>query len=99
MKPKLYKIKSLRIVNEQHLPSLPKKIKSAVIDAIDEQLTTNPTNAGESLCRSLKGHRRIAVDNYRVVYRVNTVKYEVIIIAIGHRNTIYKEARKILHRH
>ncbi|WP_395463583.1 type II toxin-antitoxin system RelE/ParE family toxin [Wolbachia endosymbiont of Cantharis cryptica] len=99
MKPKLYKIRSLKNVNEQDLPSLPKKIRSAVIDIIDDQLTVDPTNSGEPLRRSLKGHRRVAVDDYRIVYRVNTVKYEVIIITIGHRDIIYKKARKILHRH
>ncbi|MDX5487949.1 MAG: type II toxin-antitoxin system RelE/ParE family toxin [Wolbachia endosymbiont of Andrena praecox] len=84
---------------ERDLPSLPKTVRSRVISAIKERLTVDPINLGEVLHHSLKGCRRLRVGDYRTIYHVNTAKYEVTIVTIGHRDTIYEKARKILRRH
>ncbi|WP_265025569.1 type II toxin-antitoxin system RelE family toxin [Wolbachia endosymbiont of Rhagoletis indifferens] len=58
-----------------------------------------PINLGEALNHSLKGRRRLRVGDYRIIYHVNTVEYEVTIVTVGHRDTIYEKARKILSKH
>ncbi|WP_339048063.1 type II toxin-antitoxin system RelE/ParE family toxin [Candidatus Mesenet endosymbiont of Phosphuga atrata] len=90
MKIKHYKIKFLKNVTEKDLPALPLTIESRVKKAIDERLTIDPINLGEPLRYSFKGHRRLRVGDYRILYRVDKIKHTVIITEIGHRGTIYK---------
>ncbi|WP_245611038.1 MULTISPECIES: type II toxin-antitoxin system RelE family toxin [unclassified Wolbachia] len=47
-------------------------------------------NLGESLYYRFKGQKRLRVGDYRVIYSVNIIKYEVVITEIGHRKDIYK---------
>ncbi|WP_341823170.1 type II toxin-antitoxin system RelE/ParE family toxin [Wolbachia endosymbiont (group A) of Clivina fossor] len=96
---KPYTIKYLKRVREEDIPSLPENIKTGIKKAIRERLTVDPIKLGEPLHHSLKGHKRLRVSNYRIIYRVNTVEHKVTIVAIGHRDTIYEKARKILSRH
>ncbi|WP_434732356.1 type II toxin-antitoxin system RelE family toxin [Wolbachia endosymbiont of Zygogramma bicolorata] len=96
---KPYTIKYLKSVREEDIPSLPENIKTGIKKAVRERLTVDPIKLGELLHHSLKGHRRLRVSNYRIIYRVNTVEHKVTIVAIGHRDTIYEKARKILSRH
>ena len=99
MEIKHYKVKFLNNVTEKDLPALPVTIESRVNKAIQERLTVDPVNLGEPLYYSFKGFRRLRVGDYRVVYHVNTVKYEVNIVAIGHRDTIYEKALKIINKY
>ena len=46
---------------------------------------------GKPLRYSLKGHRRLRVSDYRIVYRIEAEKNSVLIIAIKHRKDIYEE--------
>lgn len=85
-----YKIKSLKSVVERDLPNLPKTIRLRVQSAIKERLTIDPINLGEPLHHSLKGHRRLRVGDYRVIYKVNQQAHIVVITEIGHRDDIYK---------
>ena len=55
--------------------------------AIEERLMVDPITFGKPLRYSLKGHRRLRVSDYRVVYRIENKS--VIIIAIKHRKDIY----------
>ncbi|MES2504791.1 MAG: type II toxin-antitoxin system RelE/ParE family toxin [Myxococcota bacterium] len=45
---------------------------------------------GKPLRYSLKGHRRLRVGDYRVVYRIEPQNQTVVIIAIKHRKDIYE---------
>ncbi|CAN2105018.1 type II toxin-antitoxin system RelE/ParE family toxin [Wolbachia endosymbiont of Drosophila malagassya] len=91
-----YTIIFLRNVLKKNLPDLPKTIRSRVVDAIHDRLTVDPLNLGKPLHHSFKGHRRLRVSDYRIIYSVNTVKHAVTIVAVGHRDTIYEEALKII---
>ncbi|MGL9759604.1 MAG: type II toxin-antitoxin system RelE family toxin [Wolbachia sp.] len=91
-----YAIVFLKNVLKKNIPDLPKTIRSRVVDAIHDRLTVDPLNLGKPLHHSFKGHRRLRVSDYRIIYGVNTVKYVVIIVAVGHRDTIYEEALKII---
>ncbi|WP_265036450.1 type II toxin-antitoxin system RelE family toxin [Wolbachia endosymbiont (group A) of Anomoia purmunda] len=84
-----YKIKFLKKVNERDLPALPKTIKLSALKAIKERLTVSPDKVGKSLSHELKGHRRIRVGDYRVVYQVNNLECIVTITGIRHREYIY----------
>ena len=74
-------------VIKSHIPALSTKVKSLIKKAIEERLMVDPITFGKPLRYSLKGHRRLRVSNYRVVYRIEN-KF-VIIIAIKHRKDIY----------
>ncbi|WP_395463571.1 type II toxin-antitoxin system RelE/ParE family toxin [Wolbachia endosymbiont of Cantharis cryptica] len=84
-----YKIKFLKKVTERDLPDLPKTIKSRALKAIKERLTVSPDKVGKPLSHELKGHRRIRVGDYRVVYQVNNLERIVTVTGIRHREYIY----------
>lgn len=73
------------------LPSLPKSAKDMIKRAIENRLTTAPAQYGKPLRRSLAGHRRLRVADYRVIYRINETAKTVYIVAIGIRQDIYEE--------
>lgn len=76
-------------VVKKHIPSLPQNAKALIKKAIEERLTVNPIGFGKPLQYSLKGHRRIRVSNYRIIYRIQPETNTVIIVAIDHRKDIY----------
>ncbi|WP_320157481.1 MULTISPECIES: type II toxin-antitoxin system RelE/ParE family toxin [unclassified Wolbachia] len=85
-----YNIIFIESVLEKNLPALPKTIRLRIINAINKRLTIDPINLGEPLYYRFKGQRRLRVGDYRVIYSVNIIKYEVVITEIGHRKDIYK---------
>jgi len=74
-------------IHKDDLAHIPQNIKSIIRKAIEERLTTAPLDYGEPLRQSLKGHRKLRVGDYRVVYRVESGT--VIILKIGHRKDVY----------
>lgn len=96
---KRYTIKYLKHVLKRNLPSLPEAIKPKIKDTIRECLTADPIGNGVLLRNRLKGHRRIRIDDHRIIYRVNTAERKVIIVSIGHRDNIYKQAILDLLKH
>ena len=87
----LYQIRYLKVVAESHIPSLPARYKNTIKKAIDERLRTNPLVFGKPLRYSLKGHRRLRVGDYRVVYRIQPEEKTVLTVAILHRKKVYKD--------
>jgi mRNA interferase RelE/StbE len=85
----VYTIEYLSIVVEEDIPKLPKSTKIIIQKAIEERLMINPIGFGKPLRYSLKGHRRLRVSDYRIVYRIDINKHTVIIVAIKHRKDIY----------
>jgi mRNA interferase RelE/StbE len=88
---KLYRIEYLASVVEEDIPALPKTAKITIEKAIVSRLMIDPVGYGKPLRYSLKGHRRLRVGDYRVIYRIDAENNIVIIIAIKHRKDIYKE--------
>lgn len=86
---KPYNIEYLEAVVKDDIPALPKKIQSAIKKAIDERLMMDPIGFGKPLRYSLKGHRRLRVSDYRIVYRIEPKTNTVLIVAIKHRKDIY----------
>lgn len=84
-----YTIKYLDIVVKEDIPNLQPTIRTMIKKAIEERLTLDPIGFGKPLRYSLKGHRRLRVSDYRIVYRIDN--NTVIIVAIKHRKDVYDE--------
>ena len=88
---KAYLIEYLSSVIKEDIPLLPKKIKTHIKKAIEERLMVDPIGFGKPLRYSLRGHRRLRVGDYRVVYRIDAESHIVLIVAIKHRKNIYED--------
>jgi len=77
---KLYTIDYLSTVVKEDIPALPASAKKIIKKAIEERLMFDPIGFGKPLRYSLKGHRRLRVSDYRIVYRVD----------IKHRKDVYE---------
>ncbi|MBP9693137.1 MAG: type II toxin-antitoxin system RelE/ParE family toxin [Alphaproteobacteria bacterium] len=84
-----FEIRYLEEVVEEHIPNLPSSAKALIKKVIEDRLTVNPIAFGKPLRYSLKGHRRLRVSDYRIVYRIDDKI--VIIIAIMHRKDVYED--------
>ena len=85
-----YQILYLETVVKNDIPLLPKAARTIIKRAIEERLMIDPIGFGKPLRYSLKGHRRLRVNNSRIIYRIDSEKHQVIIIAIQHRKDVYK---------
>ena len=74
---------------KEDIPKLPKRVQKTIKQAIEERLMVDPIGFGKPLRYSLKGHRRLRVGDYRIVYRIDAENSTVIIIAIKHRKEVY----------
>lgn len=72
------------------LAAIPANIKERIRRAIETRLLIDPINYGLPLRKSLHGHRKLRVGDYRVIYRINDK--EIIILKIGHRRDVYPKA-------
>lgn len=86
-----YQIRYLEEVVRKHIPDLPSGARSLIKRAIEDRLTIDPVGFGKPLRYSLKGHRRLRVGDYRVVFRIDPHTRTVIIIAIKHRKDVYDD--------
>jgi len=87
---KPYQVEYLTEVVKKDIPALPTKFKAMLKKAIEERLMIDPIGFGKPLRYSLKGHRRLRVSDYRIVYRIDNSKHTVVIIAIKHRKDVYE---------
>lgn len=87
----LYIIKYLPVVVKEHIPELSSTAKNRIKKAIEERLTVDPLGFGKPLRYSFKGHRRLCVGDYRVIYRVEAKTHIVLIVAIKLRRDSYEE--------
>ncbi len=86
---KLYTVEYLQSVMKEDIPKLPKTIKKMIQQAIESKLMLDPIGFGKPLRYSLKGHRRLRVGDYRIVYRIEPTKHNILVVAIKHRKTVY----------
>lgn len=71
----------------QDLAHIPVNIKERIRKAIETRLLIDPVNYGLPLRKSLQGHRKLRVGDYRVIYRIAGEK--IILLKIGHRRDVY----------
>tara|TARA_B100000989_G_scaffold285326_1_gene252927 strand:- start:413 stop:694 length:282 start_codon:yes stop_codon:yes gene_type:complete len=85
-----YRLEYLEEVVRKHIPLLSASVRVRIKAAIEERLATDPLRFGKPLQYSWKGHRRLRVGDWRIIYRVNNNKKVVTIVMIRHRRDIYK---------
>ena len=76
-------------IPKDDLSGIPQNMKQAIKQAIETRLIPHLSLAGEPLRQSLKGHRKLRVGDYRVIYRIQADK--IIILKIGHRKDVYNK--------
>ncbi|MCX7661215.1 MAG: type II toxin-antitoxin system RelE/ParE family toxin [Candidatus Omnitrophica bacterium] len=76
-------------VLKEDLPKIPKNIKETIKKAIQTRLLINPFLYGQPLRQSLKGHRKLRVGDYRLIYRIE--QDTIIVLKIGHRKEVYSK--------
>lgn len=86
-----YDIQYLDTVIKEDIPNLQQSIRAMIKKAIEERLAIDPIGFGKPLRYSLKGHRRLRVSDYRIVYRIDPDKNMIIIVTIKHRKDVYDD--------
>ncbi len=87
----MFKIVYIDCVVKKDIPKLGSREKTTIRKAIETLLTQDPVGFGKPLRYSLAGHRRLRVGSYRVVYRIDREKNQVVISAIKHRKDVYED--------
>jgi mRNA interferase RelE/StbE len=87
----IFQIEYLDSVVEEDIPALPKTIRERIKRGIETRLSMDPVGLGKPLRYSFKGHRRIRVGNYRIIYRVDIDTKIVTVVLIKHRKDVYDE--------
>jgi len=72
------------------IENIPANISNRIKKAIEQRLMVDPVKAGRPLRKSLAGHRKMRVGDYRVIYRVE--RNTIIVLKIGHRREVYERA-------
>jgi mRNA-degrading endonuclease RelE of RelBE toxin-antitoxin system len=70
--------------------SLPETVAFAVIDFITGPLLENSRRVGAPLRGELEGIWSARRGTYRVLYRINDMNREVVVLRIGHRRDVYR---------
>ena len=70
--------------------TLPEAVAFAVIDLITGPLLENPRRVGATLRNELEGVWSARRGTYRILYRIDDNRREVIVLRVGHRRDIYR---------
>ena len=89
---KVFELRYHPDVRDIDIPKLNETLKKRIKKAIEERLPLSPHQYGEPLRKTLKGHWKLRVGDYRVVYKV--AENEVWILAIINRKDVYKKIVK-----
>jgi addiction module RelE/StbE family toxin len=84
-----YRIEYLESVVREDIPRLSKDVRNRIRKAIEQKLASHPIEFGKPLRYSLKGARRLRVEDWRVVYMIEPSDV-VLIVKIGHRKEVYE---------
>ena len=69
---------------------LPEGVAAAVIEFLTGALVENPQRVGKQLRGHLAGIHSARRGTYRVLYRINDVEREVVVLRIDHRRYAYR---------
>ena len=69
---------------------LPESVAAAVIEFLTGALVENPQRVGKQLRGDLAGIFAARRGTYRVLYRINEVEREVVVLRIEHRRDAYR---------
>ena len=69
---------------------LPEPVAAAVIEFLTGSLIRNPHRVGKPLRGDLAGVHSARRGTYRVLYRINDNRHEVVVVRIDHRRGAYR---------
>ena len=69
---------------------LPESVASAVLELISGDLAAVPRRVGTPLGDELEGRWAARRGTYRIVYRIDDVQREVLILRVAHRRDAYR---------
>ncbi len=69
---------------------LPEPVAAAVIEFLTGALTEDPRRVAKRLPGDLAGIYSARRGTYRVLYRINDERKEVVVLRIGHRSDAYR---------
>ena len=75
-------------VIEEDWPRLDSSLWIRIRRAIEQRLMTEPAYYGKPLRHRWKGHWKLRVGDYRVIYAV--LEARVLVVVIGHRRDVYE---------
>lgn len=87
-----YKLLYHPSVFKEDLPKISSDQKERIKHVIETRLLENPLLAGRPLRQSLKGHMKLRVGDWRIIYRIE--KEYIIVLKIGHRREVYRRVVK-----
>jgi mRNA-degrading endonuclease RelE of RelBE toxin-antitoxin system len=70
--------------------SLPQAVATAVVEFLTGALIDNPQRVGKPLRGDLAGIYSARRGTYRVLYRINDIRLEVVVLRIEHRRDAYR---------
>jgi mRNA interferase RelE/StbE len=70
--------------------TLPEAVAFAVIDFITGPLLEKPQRVGAAIHKELEGAWSARRGTYRILYRIDDERREVIVLRVGHRRDIYR---------
>lgn len=72
------------------LYQFPPTVYKVILKNIEKKLTVDPYAFGKPLVKNWRGHFRLRVGEYRVIYRIEDEIVTVLIVEIDHRKNVYK---------
>ena len=69
---------------------LPESVAAAVVELITGPLLDNPRQLGAALRNELDGLWSVRRGTYRIVYRIDDARREVVVLRVGHRREVYR---------
>jgi mRNA-degrading endonuclease RelE of RelBE toxin-antitoxin system len=75
---------------ERSLARLTDGVAAAIVEFLLGPLTEAPTVVGKPLQRELRGYWSARRGSYRVVYRLDDDRHEIVVVRIAHRSDVYR---------
>jgi len=69
---------------------LPEFVAAAVIELITGPLLENPRRLGVAMRNELDGLWSVRRGAYRIIYRIDDARHEVVILRVDHRRDVYR---------
>ena len=76
------------------LARLPEKVATAVVEFLYGSLAANPHRVGRPLRLGLEGLHSARRGGYRIIYRIDEKRRQVIVLAVEHRTDVYRQPRR-----
>lgn len=87
-----FKVIYHELVVSDDIPKLSSVWKVRIRETINKRLTKEPDFYGKPLRKSLKGYRKLRVEDYRITFIIDNKTVKILMIA--HRSLVFKKITK-----